>query len=214
MTDHETFVTAHTTLRRPAIVPELLLQTTDDVMALWQATEDHAGREGLAPPFWAIAWPGGQALARYLLDHAAIVRGRSVLDFAAGGGVASLAAALACARSVTATELDPLAVTAIRLNAAAAGLTVEARVADAIDTDEGWDVVLVGDTCYERSVAARMLTWLQRLRRRGALVLLGDPGRAFLPREHVRERARYVVPTDRGIEDHDERHAAVWEFTE
>jgi predicted nicotinamide N-methyase len=166
---------------------------------------------GLPPPYWAFAWPGGQALARHLLDHPEIVRGRSVLDFAAGCGIAAIAAAKCGAASVDAAEIDSVAIEAIELNAALNDVEIDLIVSDLLDQpDDGWDVVLAGDVCYERPMAERVLPWAERLARAGCEVLLADPGRAYLPKAGLVEVARYTVPTSRDLEDRETRETRIY----
>jgi predicted nicotinamide N-methyase len=194
------FVTAHTTLRATPFVPEVRLHLADEAIALWERSEEVTGAER-PPPFWAFAWAGGQALARYLLDHAESVAGRHVFDLASGSGLVAVAAALAGAASVTANEIDEYAVTAIDLNARANGVAVTALLGDQLDGEAGGaDVVLAGDVFYSRAMAARMLPFLTRAHARGAVVLVGDPGRAYAPQGFT-EVARYDVPVTRALED-------------
>jgi predicted nicotinamide N-methyase len=140
------------------------------------------------------------------------VAGRSVLDFAAGSGLVGIAAALAGAGRVTTVDIDPFARVAAGLNAHANGVEVEARQADLVGTDEGWDVVLAGDVCYERDMAAAVVGWLARLAARGATVLIGDPGRSYLPRALLVPLAVYEVPTTRELEDLEIKRTSVWRF--
>ena len=209
MTDPAAFIRAHTAPGCAPLVPELLLHLATEITPLWQATEDWLAARDLAPPFWAFAWPGGQALARHVLDHPALVAGRRVLDFAAGGGIAAIACARAGAARVEAAEIDPLALAAIGLNAALNGVTVQAAEGDVIDGAGRWDLILCGDVCYEAPMTARILPWL-RARARGATVLLADPGRAYLPRGGLAPLARYVVPTTRELEDREEREVTLY----
>lgn len=187
------FIQASTTLAPVPQVPEISLHLAGDVFGLWELTEREFGATNQPPPFWAFAWPGGQALARHILDHAELVRGRSVLDLGSGSGLTAIAAAKAGARVVTASELDPFAVAAIALNASANAVTVTV-VGDVLDGDgEAADIVLAADIWYERRLAERALGLLRRAGARGATVLAGDVGRAFLPRGLMREVARYEV---------------------
>jgi predicted nicotinamide N-methyase len=172
----------------------------DDAFSLWEGTERELGATNQPPPFWAFAWPGGQALARHILDHAGLVRGRSVLDLGSGSGLTAIAAAKAGARAVTASELDPFAVAAIALNADANATPVTVT-GDVLDGDgEGADVILAADIWYERLLAERALGLLRRARARGATVLAGDVGRAFLPRSLMHELARYQVQVHADLE--------------
>lgn len=211
--DPEAFVRSQTIIDSPSLIPELRLHLASEVIPLWQATEADLEEIGLPPPYWAFAWAGGQGLARYLLDQPEVVAGRTVLDFAAGSGVTGLAAARAGAARVEASEIDAYALAAIRLNAALNGLTVTARSDDLVGRDEGWEVVLAGDVCYERPMAERAFAWLQALAARGALVLLGDPGRTYLPTAGLERITAYGVRTSRDLEDSDLRNAVVWRVT-
>ena len=216
------FIRAHTKLIPVPLVPEIRLHVAADAFELWQRTEQRADRAQLPPPFWGFPWAGGQALARYLLDEPGAVRGRTVLDIASGSGLVAIAAALAGAAAVTASDVDPLAAAAIELNSAANGVRLAAVVGDVLAPASGpagdqpggaaWgaEVVLAGDAFYERSLAGRLLPLLDHARAHGALVLVGDPGRAYLPRERFRPVARYRVPVSRALEDADVKDATVW----
>jgi predicted nicotinamide N-methyase len=206
------FVRRNTTITASPLVPEIRLHLATEITPIWQATEEVLARSALPPPFWAFAWAGGQALARYLLDHPEVVAGRSVLDFGAGSGLVAIAAARAGAACVLAAEIDHFAAAAIAANAALNGVTIAVTTANALDTaDPGCEVVTAGDVCYERPMAERVTAWLRDLARRGGLVLLGDPGRAYLPSHGLHERARYLVPTSRELEDRESRDGVVWE---
>ena len=209
------FVRDNTRLARPPLVPEVALHLASEVVPLWQATEEDLAQSGLPPPFWAFAWAGGQALARFLLDHPDQVAGKRVLDFAAGSGVQGIAAALAGAARVEASEIDPFALAALALNAEANGVALALRGDDLVGALEAdWEVVLAGDVCYERPMAGRVAAWLGALAGRGVTVLMGDPGRTYLPRAGLEKLARYAVPTTRELEDSDLRNAVVWRVTE
>jgi predicted nicotinamide N-methyase len=207
--DMDQFIRAQTAAASPPLVPELTLHLATEITPLWQATEAWLEREGIEPPYWAFAWAGGQALARHLLDHPETVAGKRVLDFGAGSGLVALAAACAGAQA-EAAELDPMAAAVIRLNAALNDLSVTISTGDIIGRDDGWDTVLAGDMFYERKLAAAALPWLRGLVARGALVLLGDPGRAYLPESGLTEVARYDVPTTRELEDRELRVGKIW----
>ncbi len=212
--NHQTataFVRAHTSVGTAPYLPELRLHLADDAIALWETTERQAGGAPLPPPFWAFAWAGGQAVARHVLDHPELVAGRRVLDLACGGGVVALAAARSGAASVLAVDIDGYAVAAVELNAAENGLTVAAQVADLVDgTPPEVDVVLAGDVCYSREMTARVLGFLGHAQARGADVLLGDPGRAYLPRERLELVSTHEIPVPRALEDADVKTATVW----
>ena len=179
-------------------------------MPLWQATETHLTECGVPPPYWAFAWPGGQALARYLLDHRDLVAGRRILDFAAGSGLAAIAAVKAGALHVEAAEIDRFAIAAITLNAKLNAAEVETIERDVVEQASRWDLVLAGDVCYERPMAERVGRWLARLAAGGTSVLMGDPGRNYLPATGLRELARYQVPTSLDLEDRTSRETIVW----
>ena len=211
--DPAAFVRRQTTLTRPPLVPELRLHLADAALALWQATEATLGTIGLPPPFWAFAWPGGQALARHLLDHPAVVAGKRVLDFGAGSGLGALAAARAGAAQAVAADIDAFALAAIALNAAANGLAVTTTSDDLLAAAADTDVLLLGDMCYERPLAERATAWARAAARAGVTVLLADPGRAYKPTDGLDELARYVVPTSLDLEDRTERETVVWRLT-
>ena len=210
--DRAAFIRANTRLLAVPHAPEISLQLADEATALWEKTEEELGEIGLPPPFWAFAWAGGQALARYILDRPEIVAGRRVLDFASGSGLIAIAAAMAGARDVEASEIDVFAVEAITINAKANGVLIGPRLGDMIDADEGWEVVLAGDVSYERDMAQRVTDWLERLAGRGATVLVGDPGRSYLARERLEPVAEYRVPVTRALEDSEIKKTQVWRF--
>ncbi len=195
------FILAHTIAAPAPLVPEIVLRTGGLSMPLWEAAALTDQRPAVPPPYWAWAWAGGQALARHVLDHPELVRGRSVADIGCGGGIVAIAASLAGARTVHAIDLEVFAIEATRLNAEANGVRLELDEADPIGIDGGWDVVLVGDLWYEPELAEQMAPWLRELVGRGALVLTGDPGRAHLPSVGLVELARYEVPTIEDLED-------------
>ena len=196
------------------LVPEIRLHQASEPMSVWQQTEQAIGRTGLDPPFWAFAWAGGQALSRYLLDHPETVTGRHVIDIASGSGLVAIAAVLAGAAAVTAYDIDPLAAAAVTVNAKANGVTVPAVCADVLAEDDlpapGTDLVLVADAFYERDLAAQVLRFAERARERGAAVLVGDFGRAYLPRARLAPLASYDVTGLAAFEDRDVKHTTVW----
>ena len=208
--DRSAFIRAHTRLLPVPHAPEIRLHVAEEATALWQKTEEELGEMGLPPPFWAFAWAGGQALARYVLDHPEVVHGRTVLDVASGSGLVAIAAALAGATTVQAADIDAFAIDAIAINAETNGVQVTPILADLVGTDEGWDVVLTGDIFYERDIAERMWPWLAALEDRGATVLIGDPGRSYLPKDKVEEIAQYRVPVTRELEDAEVKLSRVW----
>lgn len=217
--DRERFIRANATLQRPTFVPELELFLAGEVMRLWRETEilaaaKDAGIGSVPPPYWAFAWPGGQALARYLIDNPDVVRDRTVLDFGAGSGLVAIAAAKAGAGCVVAAETDPLALAAIDLNSRANGVFVEPIGPDVIGTNARWEVVVAGDMFYERELAERLTPWLKSLARNGVRVLVGDPGRNYFPAFGVRRLATFAVPTSLDLEDREVRDTSVYELTD
>jgi predicted nicotinamide N-methyase len=198
------FVRDQTVAGYAPLVPEIVLRLASAITPIWQATEDWLAERNVAPPFWAFAWPGGQALARHVLDAPEAVAGRRVLDFAAGCGIAAIACARAGAAAVEAAEIDPLAIAAIGLNAAANGVTVAAAVGDVVGAACRWDLILCGDICYEAPMSGHVLPWLRAMAAR-CEVWLADPARGYQPRDGLREIGRYTVPTTRELEDRTER---------
>ena len=210
--DRTAFIRAHTRVLHPPLAPSIALHLANEATELWQRTEDELGEIDLPPPFWAFAWAGGQALARYILDHPDRVAGKRVLDFASGSGLVAIAAAQAGASQVEACDIDEFAIAAIGLNAALNDAAVAGRRGDLVGADEGWDVVLAGDVCYQRDMAEAVTQWLAALARRGALVLIGDPRRTYLAQDRLRSVGEYSVPVTRALEDAEIKSAAVFEF--
>ncbi|MCW5682300.1 MAG: methyltransferase [Xanthobacteraceae bacterium] len=209
----ETFIRENTRLRPVPHVPEISLYVADEAVPLWQKTEEELGEMGLPPPFWAFAWAGGQALARYILDHPQTVRGKSVLDLASGSGLVAIAAMKAGATRAVANDIDPFAIPAIALNATANNVTVATETMDRLDpatASEPFGTVLAGDIFYERDTAARAFVFLQRMKTQGALTLVGDPGRSYLPKEQMTVLAEYEVPVIRDLEDAEIKRTKVW----
>ena len=206
------FILANTAPIAPPHVPEIVLRLADEAHDLWHLTEEELQERGLPPPFWAFAWAGGQGLARYVLDHPETVRGRTVLDFASGSGLVGIAAAKVGAVHVTASDIDPFAGPAVALNAALNGVGMAFDGRDLIGRDENWQVVLAGDVFYDRGLAERLVPWFEALRQRGAEVLVGDPGRAYLPKQGLTLLAEYEVPVTRALEDAEVKKTRVWRF--
>ena len=205
------FVRRNTALHEPPLVPEVKLHLASEIVPIWQMTEEELEKSGLPPPFWAFAWAGGQALSRYILDNPHIVSGKDVLDFGAGSGLIGVSAAKAGAKSVLSADIDNFAVEAIMLNAEANGVVIDATAEDLVGVENrGWQVILVGDMCYERPLAERIEVWLRRLASEGAVVLIGDPGRTYLPKTGLRKLVSYAVMTTRELEDTDVRNTSVW----
>ncbi|MBL7253809.1 class I SAM-dependent methyltransferase [Paractinoplanes lichenicola] len=204
------FIRGNTTPAPVPFVPEITLFQADEPIALWEKTE--AAGVAQPPPFWAFAWAGGQALARHVLDHRDLVAGRSVLDFATGSGLVAVAAAVAGAHPVTANDIDPYSLAAATANAAANDVDVIALEEDILDRDDDYGVILAGDVFYSREMAARVLPFLRRAAGRGSLVLVGDPGRAYLPDSGLIERAAYDIPVPVSLESVPTRHTKVWQL--
>jgi predicted nicotinamide N-methyase len=212
--DAPDFVRAHTRLApaSPGFLTEVRLHLADQVFALWEETETASGTDDAPPPFWAQAWAGGLALARYVLDHPEAVAGRNVLDLASGSGLVAVAALKAGAASVAVSEIDPLALDAITINARANGVALGRSLGDVLDADPTpeADVVLVGDAFYERTLATRVLAFLRRAQARGAVAYVGDPGRTYLPRTAFDALETYAVPVQRELEDAETKQTTVW----
>jgi predicted nicotinamide N-methyase len=213
LSDPAAFIREQTTLVSPPLVPELRLWTATEITPLWEATELLMQRTGIEPPFWAYAWPGSQALARFLLDQPELVAGKRVLDVGSGNGLAALAAARAGAQ-VVANDVDPMSLVAVALNAEENGLSAQGLLADLTGGEVlvDADVVLVGDLCYDKNITERLLSWLRGRVAAGARVLIAEPGRAFAPREGVRALATYTVPTTMELESRTERETVILEL--
>jgi len=206
------FIVEHTRLQHPPHTPELRLHLADEITPIWRLTEEALAEIGLPPPFWAFAWAGGQALARYLLDNPQVVAGRAVLDFASGSGLVAIAAKRAGAARVLAADIDPFCGAALDLNAAANAVEIDFAGDDLLDAPPpSWaDVILAGDICYEKPLAERVMAWLGQARAAGATVLIGDPGRSYFPRSGLVKLAEYQVPTTRELEDLEVKKTSVW----
>ncbi len=211
--DIDALLAAHTRVAAPPLVPEVRLHLAEEITPLWEAVESASPARETPPPFWAFPWAGGQALARYVLDNAALVAGRSVLDFGAGSGLVAIAAALAGAAPILAAEIDELAARVLALNAALNGAALEVVTRDIVgDSLEHIDVITLGDMCYEQPLASRVLAWIRDLASAGKVVLLGEPGRNYAPRSGLEELARYTVPTTLELESRTARETSVFRF--
>lgn len=210
--DPSAFIQAHTALHEPPLVPELLLYLATEGDELWRMGEEELTATGLPAPFWAFAWAGGQALSRYVLDSPDIVSDKRVLDFGSGSGLVGLAAMRAGANSALAADVDAYACAAALLNADANGLTLSVTSQDLVGQDGPWDIILVGDMCYEQPLAGAVEAWLHDQAANGIEVLIGDPGRTYLPKDRLQKLISYAVKTSRELEDTDVRNTSVWQL--
>lgn len=201
------FVRDNSQLLAPPLVPEIRLHLASEVIPLWRKTEEELAEIGVPPPYWAFAWAGGQALARYLLDNPITVMGKRVLDFGSGSGLVAIAAAKAGAIHVVAADIDPFAIAAIARNADANNVIVHSVAENVIGTSDRFDLIVVGDMCYERPLAEKLMAWLKSA---DADILLGDPGRTYFPKTGLVQLATYSVPTTRELEDREIRQTGVW----
>jgi predicted nicotinamide N-methyase len=205
------FIGANTRSVTTPLVPEITLHLAEASLPIWQKTEDDLGEINLPPPYWAFAWAGGQALARYLLDTPDLTAGRRVLDLGTGSGLTAIAAKLAGAGDVLAADIDRLALVAVTMNAAANGVAVATTVENLLLKPCGtWDVILVGDLFYERQLADHVLTYIDAATKAGATALIGDPQRNYFPKGRFSQVAAYQVPVTRELEDADIKTTAVW----
>ena len=209
--DHPEFVRQNTSVLAPPLVPEVRLHLAHEAVPIWQKTEEELGEIGLPPPFWAFAWAGGQALSRYVLDHAYLVNGKRVLDLATGSGLVAIAAKKGGAKSVLAADIDLFACAAARLNALVNDVAIDITDEDLLEAPAlGFDVILVGDLFYEKALAERVHAWLSEARQEGTEVMIGDPGRSYLPKSSLTHVIDYNVPVTRELEDAEIKRTAVW----
>jgi predicted nicotinamide N-methyase len=207
------FIRQNTSVMSPPLVPEIKLHLAHEAVPLWQKTEEELGEMGLAPPFWAFAWAGGQALARYVLDHSDGVKNLRVLDLATGSGLVAIAAVQAGSASIVATDIDEFATTAAEMNAEINRVSLDIKLEDVLHRQPPLaDVILVGDLFYEKTLAARCLAWLRLAQEQGAKVFIGDPGRSYLPEEQLEKLAEYNVPVTRDLEDAEIKKTSVWQL--
>jgi predicted nicotinamide N-methyase len=206
------FIQLNTSIMSPPLVPEVKLHLAHEAVPLWQKTEDELGEMGLPPPFWAFAWAGGQALARFVLDNPVQVHSCHVLDLATGSGLVGIAASLAGA-NVVAVDIDAFAVLAADMNAKLNAVRLDIRCEDLlIRHPHPFEIILVGDLFYEKSLAERCLAWLRQAQEQGSRVLIGDPGRFYLPKDQLEKLAEYNVPVTRDLEDAEIKRTAVWQL--
>ncbi|WP_292034406.1 MULTISPECIES: class I SAM-dependent methyltransferase [unclassified Brevundimonas] len=205
------FIAANTRLQAVPHAPEISLWLADEITPLWRLTEEELGAMGLPPPFWAFAWAGGQALARWLLDHPAEVAGRRVVDLATGSGLVAVAAMKAGAASVLAADIDPFCAAAVAANAQANGVEIAFTDANLLDAPPPpADLICAGDVFYEKPMAEAVLTWLKQAQANGTRVIVGDPGRTYFPKSGLTLLAEYTVPTTRELEDQEVKRSRVW----
>jgi predicted nicotinamide N-methyase len=211
MIDAPAFIAANTRLLSPPLVPEVVLHLAEESVPIWQKTEEELGEMNVPPPYWAFAWAGGQALARYVLDNASLFTGRRVLDLGSGSGLTAIAAMKAGALSVLAADIDRVALAAVELNAAANGVAVAVTADDLLAAPpDGFDVILVGDLFYERELADRVIAFITQAAAGGALVLIGDPQRTYFPKGRFTLAEVYQVAVTRELEDALIKRTAVW----
>jgi len=211
MLDAPAFIASNTKLLSPPLVPEIVLHLAEESLPIWLKTEEELGEINVPPPYWAFAWAGGQALARYILDHRELFLDKRVLDLGAGSGLTAIAAMKAGARSCLANDIDAISIAAIALNAPANGVTLEVTAQDLLAGAPGaFDVILVGDLFYERQLADRVLAFIEASARNGALVLIGDPKRNYFPPGRFQKAAEYEVAVTRELEDQTIKRTAVW----
>jgi len=209
--DPAAFILANTRLQAVPHAPEISLWLADEITPIWRLTEEELGELGLPPPFWAFAWAGGQAVARWLLDHPSEVAGKTVLDFATGSGLVGIAAMKAGAASVLGTDIDPFCASAVALNAEANGVEMAFTDRNLLDVPPPpVDVICAGDVCYEGPMTDQVLAWLAQARANGTRVLIGDPGRTYFPKTGLDFLAEYRVQTTRELEDQEIKRSSVW----
>jgi len=209
------FIEANTKLLAPPLVPEITLHLSEEALPIWRKTEEELGEMNIPPPFWAFAWAGGQAMARYIFDNPETVAGRRVLDLGSGAALAAIAAMKSGARRALAADIDPFAAAAANLNAKANDVTFDTTTADLLEPGVGhnsFDVVLVADVFFERELAERIMVFAERQRQAGARVLIGDPNRSYFPADKVAKLVQYDVPVTQELEDAEIKRAAVWEY--
>jgi predicted nicotinamide N-methyase len=205
------FVAGNTKLLAPPLVPEIMLHLAAESLPIWQKTEDELGEMNVPPPYWAFAWAGGQAVARYLLDNPEICDGQTVLDLGCGSGISAIAAAKSGAAGVLACDIDTLALAAVELNAHANSVYVGTMSGDLLSgsrRDES--VIIVGDLFYERELAERVIAFIDGAKADGHAVLIGDPQRSYFPRDRFEKLAEYQVPVTRELEDAEIKRTSVW----
>ena len=207
------FILAHTVAVSPPACPEMRLHLATEITPMWQATETYLDRHNVPPPYWAFPWVGGQALARHILDNPELVRGKAILDFASGSGLVAIAAMMAGAEKVLATDIDGVALAAIKLNAEINGVEVIASDEDVLDRDDcPWDLIVAGDVCYEKPMGEKVFAWLRRCSAGGATALMADPGRAYLPKTGLMRLAQMTIACSLELEDKTSRDVGIYQI--
>lgn len=212
--DRAAFIAANTVVQSPELLPEIRLHLASEDMPIWQMEDEEREAAGVPLPYWAFAWAGGQALARYFLDQPEAVRGKSVLDVGAGSGLEAIAAAMARAEVVLAADTDPFAIAATELNTELNGMALDTTAQDLVGQSGDWDLVMIGDLFFEQPLSGQLESWLRGLHKAGVEILIGDPQRTFLPRQGLEQLATYAVPTTSALEDSDLRNASVWRMVD
>jgi predicted nicotinamide N-methyase len=210
--DARQFILENTSILAPPHVPEIRLHLADEAHDLWHKTEEQLGELGLPPPFWAFAWAGGQGLARYTLDNPAIVTGKNVVDFASGSGLVGIAAKLAGAGTVACADIDPFSMHAVALNADLNDVSLNTSLENLVGKAVRAGILLAGDVFYDRQFADELIPWFEQLSQKGTEILIGDPGRSYLPKSRLEQLAAYDVPVTRALEDAEVKHTIVWRF--
>lgn len=209
--NYHNFIVENTSILSPPLVPEITLHLAHEALPIWQKTEDELEQIGLPPPFWAFAWAGGQALARYILDSPELVRGKRVVDIASGSGLVAIAAMKAGAHSVLAADIDKFSEAAMQVNSELNGVQISITTQDLLmNPAEDFDVILVGDLFYEKTIAEKCFAWLQHAK--AETILIGDPGRSYLPKDKLIKIVTYAVPVSRDLEDAEIKQSAVWKL--
>ena len=205
------FIAQNTSLLAPPLVPEIVLHLAAESLPIWQKTEDELGEMNVPPPYWAFAWAGGQAMARYLLDNPTICDGRPVLDLGCGSGISAIAAAKTGAAGILASDIDSLALAAAELNAKANSVDVRTTSRDLLsDPSRDEFVIIIGDLFYERELADRVIAFINSAKADGSVVFIGDPQRSYFPRDRFEKLIEYQVPVTRELEDAEIKRTSVW----
>lgn len=208
----ENFIKDYTFQKPVDFVPEIILYQADQITPIWQATEYWLTQQNIEPPFWAFAWPGGKALARYILDHPTFVKDKKILDFAAGCGITAVAAGLCKAQFIETADIDPLAQQACALNAKINQIILDKNSCDIVNQHNQWDIIFCGDVCYEAPMTQHIWPWLKKCHQTGAEVIIADPGRTYLPKKELIPFYEYNIPTTTELEDCTNRHTVLYQI--